>query len=421
MSGLPACKTFAWMLVVSMLWPIIATGGEAPIDLEVVSPIPLRANSQEPDPIDRRSIQFRAGWPLTLRLTVSDHDMLGIGSFGRPLTDEYSVFPEINQGGAIVFENPDDCYFTNVTSGCGAPDEVQTAFYPDREIRGVEDDTGYRDQQIALASDAARPAYGGPTIYGEWSHETESIRDGWGWGADDDIPGLVILANVGPSIVRQDENYDPSFTPGSAGFFDEVSPARVRNSAGFMTMVGYELNTTKKKTSITASMLVPRHLYSHTRLIDLCTGDWYFDEDAQEIVCDGDAIQRIESGPIEPYDEDDRIDTEVELRAFVVASHVGSSYEAIDELEDQNGDGKVTAADAALAGYVVLSNEVVIGFTQISNSTGECNGTDTPTTGDVFWYRNTNVYVDIDGNGTNGAVSSSCPPGSGGMAEPPRR
>lgn len=414
-----------------LIWAVFigstaAFANNFPVKLEIVSPEP----SNQGNAPDDGGIQFRAGWPLTLRLTVEDRDMVGVGTFGGPEFDIYSVFPEINQGGAIVFDDPDGCYSPPANIACGpgpisTVDETLIEFYPDRDLRGVADGFGNFLQRQAAAISVLRPAYGGPSLYGELSGETAPILDSYGWGADDDIPGLVILADVGGSLVLKDSNILPGFEPGDEGFWDPVEPLVTRNSAGFMTMVGYELSTASGKTSITASMLVPRHLYSHTRLIDLCTGDWTIQLPSGELICSGDPIQRIDGGPVTLYDATDRISTDVTLRAFVIANlanepPAAATYQAINILQDMNDDGEVNSEDAELAGYLVLSNEVELEFTQILNSTGDCNGLDTPGSSLTPNQRGTDLHADLDGNGQT-RITLSCPGGGGGVAEPPRR
>ena len=417
-----AARHLVIFLFSALLLPVFVAADDYPIELEVISPVPAKKKGMGADP-NAKSIQFRAGWPLTLRLTIQQDDFLGIGMFGDPFTDEHSTFGEINQGAAIVFDDPDGDYSPPPNNDFPA-DETLLTFFPDREMRGVEDETGFFTQQLALKDPSGRPKFGGPSLHGERSEDGLLFKDGWGWGADDDLPGLVILSNTGASLVLKDANFDGVFVPGVEEFGDRVVPAQIRNSAGFMTMVGYELTSARGDTRITASMLVPRHLYSSIRMIDLCRGLWAVDASSDTgFNCFGDSVARIDGGAFVPFDYSEigaDFDAEVELRAFVVAPHVGPSYEAINILEDINGDGEVTAADAELAGYVVLSNEVVVEFTQILNSNGFCNGSDTPSDDLQGNGRETDVFVDFDGNGVSGPLLFGCPGGRGGTSKPPR-
>jgi hypothetical protein len=159
-------------------------------------------------------------------------------------------------------------------------------------------------------------------------------------------------------------------------------------------------------------MIVPRHLYSSTRLVDDCTGEVVFD--GWLATCLGTTgIQRIDGGPEEVYIPWPVNETLVELRAFVAA-------EPIDILTDMNGDGVVSAEDAKLAGHNILSDEVVLRLRQILPEVGYCNGLDDPF--GPFWgtgRRGTDVHVDLDENIYSSGPIMICPPGSGGYGRPP--
>jgi hypothetical protein len=207
------------------------------VKLDLVSP----SRADKPD--EPLSVQFRAGWPLTFKITVEDEDMEGVGTMFWN-NDAISSFPEIKSAGALVLEDPDGCWAwggEGPLGVCWPPDETFITFYPDRgDLHGLADDTGDFIQHDVLRNPAFRPAFGGPSIYGELPGESnQTIIDGVGWGADDDIPNLVILSNVGGGIVLKDENWDPDYVPGVPGFWDPVVPAQARNTAGFMSSVGY--------------------------------------------------------------------------------------------------------------------------------------------------------------------------------------
>ncbi len=375
------------------------------VKLELISP--SRADKHR-EPL---SVQFRAGWPLIFRMIVKHKNLVGVGTNSQN-HDLLSYFPEINTAGAIILEDPDGCWFWGDPWSCNfISDETFITFYPDRgDLRGLADDTGHVFQRYVLRDPAFRPAFGGPSLYGELYGETAGVTDGVGWGADDDILNLVILSNVGGGIVLKDKNWDPDYVPGVPGFWDPVVPAQARNTAGFMSSVGYELSTTRGETSITATMIVPRHLYSSTRIIDNCTG--VVDETVSPPTCSDTSIQRTDGGPEEEYISWPVNETLVELRAFVAA-------EPVDILTDMNGDGVVSAEDAKLAGLNILSDEVVLRLRQIMPEVGYCNGGDAPF-GRLGGNRGTDVRVDLDGNGYGDVPSMWCPGGSGGYSRPPR-
>ena len=89
-----------------------------------------------------------------------------------------------------------------------------------------------------------------------------------------------------------------------------------------------------------------------------------------------------------------------EGRAFLVSGPAPSL------LSDGNADGKVTAADAKLAGYTVISNEVVFNLRMYH---GDPCG---------VRVRANVVRGDLDGNGR--AISDFvCPTGPGQVKKPP--
>ena len=374
------------------------------------------------------SIQFRAGWPLIFRASVRAEDMLGIGRvFGEQGFERRQwAFAEVGQGAAIVFDNPDG--FWSYTIPSDSPrDEKLLDFYPDPgDVTGVVDDapSGPLSHHPGLRFNL-RPEFGGP-LPQQAPNGTmvQSVaEDGVQFGADDDFPGLVILSNVGVGIVMT--RLADGWTP--------VIPRQARNVAGLGTSVGYELSDADGRTSITSMMVVPRFLFSHIRLQDPCVGAVTFNVDGEPIECAGPPMQRVDGGPMTPLASGGSNDeSRVEIRAFVVApvwNSVTNRLEALDTVTDMDADGLVTAADAALMGREVLSNEVVFNIRQIGSDVASgqvgpyaslafCNGLARPRdlreSGSDFQY-------DIDGNGY--AVLQDtvvCPGGGSGVTQPPR-
>ena len=166
-----------------------------------------------------------------------------------------------------------------------------------------------------------------------------------------------------------------------------------------MGMVGYELNDQKLQTTITTSLLVPRHLFTHLEARDPCY--------ASENQCSGGGLaNRIDAGPVN-YPGIDISKSIVELRAFVI------NGTAPPTIEDCSGDGAVTAADAQCQGYTLISNEVVLEFVQIGGLIADCNVFVDP------WGGGYNVrLVDLDRN--LAVYFPVCPGGGGGVVKPPR-
>jgi hypothetical protein len=126
--------------------------------------------------------------------------------------------------------------------------------------------------------------------------------------------------------------------------------------------------------------------------------------------CDGNDLWRIDGGLIEEpptiYGRGDGASialfesTDYLLRVFLVAG------QAPNRLFDEDGDGDVDSADAALAGHVLLSNEDSISIQQLSQ--------------EMCWGGGGGVFAaDLDNNGAV-VVPIVCPAGPGDLGRPPR-
>ncbi len=390
------------------------------VALEQLSPLPGDGSTQ--------SIQFRAGWPLIFRVSVADEDMLGLGRvYGEQGFEIQNwQFPEVGQGGAIVFTDPDGIWSFSVPPP-SPNDERILDFYPDPgDSTGMlEDVAGAPFAQDPARRFALRPEFGGPLPQQapDGTAVQPVIMDGVQFGSDDDFPGLVILSNIGVGIVM--ESLADGWVP--------VLPRQARNLAGFTNAVGYELSDSAGRTSITAMMVVPRFLFSHIRLRDDCVGTVTFNSFDEPESCDGQAIQRVDGGPVTPLEPASSIDESlVELRAFVVEPRWNSVTNRLDYLDvvtDMDDDGQLTAADAQAAGWRVLSNEIVYSFRQIGSnvSTGQinpfaavsfCNGRARPRD---LRESGADLQYDLDGNGYAFALNAVICPGAGsGVTRPPR-
>jgi hypothetical protein len=187
--------------------------------------------------------------------------------------------------------------------------------------------------------------------------------------------------------------------------FSRPAIRQQRNLAGFLNTVAYELNDPDGSTTLTASMVVPHGLIAPLMKIDDCVGTVLSDH------CDGGSRYSIDGGPIVTAPVSTTVQSlypqvfnslpYYEVRAFVV-SGVAPSV-----LSDGNGDGAVTASDATLAGYNVISNEEVVRVRQYHGEI--CGGVPFL---DVF-------YADLDGNG-RAIAYLVCPAGPGQITKPPR-
>lgn len=379
-----------------------------------------------------------SGWPITIRLNIE----LPEGE----LFPAYAVapnFPVYGDWGFLIFDDPDGCLNPpapgwTVNFGdpdCTVPpapsDETYLEFWPDVDIAGAEDFAGNADRQMDLldSNSSGGPEFDSWNLIDNSVHpctpDTEDpdcemfgpdtggeITDGYGIGANDDLTGLVAIAEYGIGKTYA----EPSF--------DQTVPFGARNLAGLFSSVSYDLSDLEKskgkpphQTSeyvrIWAHLTMPQNVVRHLIQYDACVGNiTWADPPANTTIdsCDGDDLWRVDGGPIETppinYGRPDAaaIDllesTVFELRAFLLAG------QAPNVLMDQNGDGTVDSEDAEQAGYTVLSNEDSIEFLQVSQVI--CHG-----------GGQSAVFYDLDGNGET-AIEIACPAGPGDLTRPPR-
>jgi hypothetical protein len=283
-------------------------------------------------------------------------------------------------------------------------------FTNDVDQAGLADETdkGTRERRAALAMPAVsgRPVFHAvgdsnndfildPVESAVGPSTGDSVDDGFGYGADDDFPGLVLLAPVGNGLVLDAD-------------FNRPAHRTQRNLAGFLQWVGYELSSATRNTVVRAGMIVPYGLVAPLMKTDDCIGPI-----GASPPCTAPARFRVDGGPLtqlpgavtrgpftETYPQVFNAPT-YELRAFVVSGVAPST------LVDLNNDGIVTSRDATLAGYNVISNETVIRFRQVHGTF--CGNV---TAVNVF-------FDDVDGNGyaTDTIV---CPAGPGQITKIPR-
>lgn len=353
-------------------------------------------------------VLYASGWPLVIRAEGSP-TALGIAADATPQT-----FPGLGQKGYLVLVDPDAClelplpFFRGAEPCSTAPsDETYVEFGNDVDQVGVADDeTHANPERFAALADPA--SSGSPHFIADGDSDSNGVldpvdvqvgpdtggstSDGYGFGADDNFPGLVLLSPTGPGLVLNSD-------------FTRPTVRRQRNLAGFLNAVGYELNDPNDQTTFTLSMIVPFGLIEPILRIDDCVGD------IVDIRCVGSPLYQIDGGALQTapagtnaqsfYPQLINTTPAFEVRAFLV-SGVAPSV-----LDDLNHDGRVTAADAALAGYNVISNEEVVRFRQYSSDI--CAGV--PLT-NVF-------YTDFDGNGRD-VGEFVCPAGPGQITKPPQ-
>jgi hypothetical protein len=224
------------------------------------------------------------------------------------------------------------------------------------------------------------------------------IRDGYGYGANDDWPQLVLLSNRGVGVVLDER-------------FSRGPTEQRRNLAGLLEWVAYELADARSRSAVSSGTIVPYALFSPLVMVDEAVGQ----PDASGTAFDQNFRFRIDGGPVrsgsylclqQQYPEL-LYGSEVELHAFLVNGSAPSV------LSDLDGDSDVDAADAELSGLQVVSSERTVRFRLWNGTRGAS---------DAYFHDHANrVYADFDGNGAaNNRLCDSGDIGPGRVRPPPR-
>lgn len=341
--------------------------------------------------------QLTGGWPLVIRATAP-------GGAATYSLDEYSGRL------AVVASDPSGCFDDLVSSDPGAclsepAGAVYTSAWIDLDSPGRQDlSTGDSDLIGALVD----PKGGGPVFFGlvggsETSvtagpHTGGEVRDGYGYGANDDWPQLVLLSNRGVGVVLDEH-------------FDRGPTEERRNLAALFDWVAYDLADAKGRSAVSSGMTVPYALFSPLIMVDEAIGQ---PDDTGEAYTPGFKF-RIDGGPArngsygclhQQYFEL-LYGAEVELRAFLVSGSAPSV------LSDMDADSDVDAADAELSGLQVISSERTVRFRLWDGVWGAGNA--------FFHDRANRIYADFDGNddATN-RLCDSADIGPGKVRPPPK-
>ena len=424
----------------------IAIAGTPPVQLHIEAP-----NSN-----GGLALLSESGWPLTIKMVIDFPEGEDFPAYAIQPN-----FPVRGSWGFLIFEDPDGClnppapfWMVQLTPACGVPevlpsdwdwndwtppvsDEVYMEFWPDVDMAGVQDNTGNEDRQAYLLDSAGSrgpelqkwnrdPCVPGENDFG--TNDSNCIRfgprtggeitDGFGFGADDDITGLVIIAEYGVGRVFDEPD------------FELTDPIGAVNLAGLVNSVSYDLSDLNKENiktkgekgkptkiiteqaKVWAHMNMGLGVLRHLIQYDACTGNitWQDGDDPAVESCDGNDLWRIDGSPaVEPpfiFERGDAASiyllesTTFTLKVFLVAG------QAPDRLFDNDGDGDVDSADAVAAGYILLSNEDSISLLQLSQALCLGGGS-----GVIEW--------DLDGNGEI-QVPIVCPTGPGDLGRPPR-
>ena len=364
---------------------------------------PVKISLEAPDSGQFRGLTTTAGWALVLRIDAPQ-------AVAIVETPEEPTQP-VGRREAIVLTDPDGCldmrHFPITRAGqpfedCAGPDETfleftteridsfdfgdgQTGNFQVREqlvddafVPGTLLDKPYLATNAGVVQPVPRPQTGG------------TLLDGYGFGPDDDLVGLVVMADLGAARAF-DERFDRTLGP------------VIRNMAGFFNSVAQELRTRHGGPALTNYMHVQGGMFEPIAVFDL-------DTDAP----DTDFLQRIDSGPVKgfrflgaPQNDDDTLRELLstygpyllDLRVALVDG-VAPTF-----IRDMNGDGRYTVADLRRMGHEVISNEARLQLTVDFDAlvTDTITGRTCPPP--------SLLYRDLDGNGRDGAISCS---GSGG-------
>ena len=357
---------------------------------------PAHINIQGPLSGNFRGLTTTTGWSLVLRIEVQD-------SIAILETPEEPTVP-VGKREAIVFKDPDGCidmrHFpiparerrTRTAAGRTSRSSnsrpsastTSTSRTGRREISrcGIAWLTtvraGHPPQQ------ALSPQHGRQHRRRAPAPDGRRLKDGFGYGPDDDLPGLVIMANIGAARAF-DENFDRR-----AGRRDpkhgRLHQQRIAGAAEQPRRFIHH-----RRMQMIAGMVEP------IALVDL-------DVDAAGV----DYLRRLESGPVQafqfstPPQNDDDIFFEIvssyspfqlELRVVLVEG-VAPTF-----IEDRNQDGRFTSTDLRRMGYKILSNEarirLVEDFDVVVTQTVTGRTCPPPSL----------IYRDLDGNGLDGAIT----------------
>ncbi len=382
-------------------------GGNRPISLSVTAPGSLPPGA----------ILNDAGWSIGFRLEA--RDWIGY----QEVRERFSTSPAGDPGEdfeVLILEDPDDCLDLSHTgtvrgplnSGCaGGADELFIRFALDgNESPGDMDrncvNSALADDLFDIASselvsqggtvpfDQANKSYiefddFGPVVRSIGPNTGGPVglpADCYGYGANDDLPSLVVMADIGGS---QFVDTDLTFKPG-----------RTRNMAGLVSGVGSELIDNMNRTAIVAELDVTDRMLEPLIFVDLgaLTIGTVFP------IIDPEFSYRIEDGAVQTVSLSGTF-TEGELLAeiqdrvtgfySVVVRAVVVEGQAPAFIDDMDGDGRFTGRDVAMSGYTLLSNQARVRVRILPRELQniEEDGYECPTN---------LLYADLNGDGLNG-------------------
>ena len=372
---------------------------------------PLRISIDSPNSGNFQGRTTPTGWSMVLRIETP-HSVAIVESPEEPTQP-------VGRREAIVLTDPDGCidmrHFPIIRAGtpyedCAGPDETFLEFTTERfdNFDVADSNTGNFQVRDRLIDDAFASGVllnkpyirntAGNIIPVPRPQTGGNLKDGFGFGPDDDLVGVVMMSDLGAARVF-DEN------------FDRTQGRVIRNMAAFINSVSQELVTRRGGSAVTAWMQVVAGMFEPIALFDLDVDDPAIDY-----------LRRLESGPVQafnfvaPPQNDDEVlldisstygSYEVDMRVVVVEG-VAPTF-----IQDMNGDGRFTAADVRRMGFNVISNEarlkLRLDFDVLVTET---------TTGRTCPPASL-IYRDLDGNGRDGAINCSGTGGATRVRRPP--
>lgn len=361
------------------------------------------------------SIQTRAGWRLSLEVTVKDG-----------ASDFFPDFPTYGRASRIILRDVDEC-LKGFEQGCPAPScpvgtsnpscipDITLLVRPDSDLPGLTDSRGYISPVQVVGNAISFGSAGAPV------GPQPARADGVDYGFNDDFPGLVVLSSVGAGrlleavVTARDGAGNPTDYA-----LQDAQPLARRNLAGLMTDVDFELRSRplplRPVSRVGVSMTVPPFLFARYRLVDRCVTD---PADTSTCIVEG-LTERVEPLAVPSFfarwvfpgvDIDSSDNAIVRLTAFVVEGT------APGVLIDCDGDGDVDVSDARCAGYRVLSRIGRASFATTENhQCSDIEASETPWT-----LEKSEILVDLDGNGQTSFAESCGEAGGGGGGGATRR
>ncbi len=329
---------------------------------------PIKLSISEPNRT-QGGLLLASGWNLTYRLSASDW------------VGYYDDDQGISRYQALILDDPDNCLDLSaadpdnqpVDASCANPDETFVVFNRDSNDQAGVGNTGCPNlvddalaDIIAMNSFATAnkvylpsPGFLSPPGVGPYTGGDSAVpnsQDCFGYGADDDLPGLVVMINIGGAKFF-DLNFDLQPNPKSSAF------QRIKNAAGFLSNVSSEFINNQGKTAIVGHMWVQPGL-----LEPIAAYDADIAYPGASVAPPGvNVARRVDGGPIEYFQVPDAGGSPTSRynasRALLPASYqvivraVLVEGPAPDVIEDRDGNGRFNANDVKLMGYTLLSNQ----------------------------------------------------------------